>query len=484
MRALITSAVVVLAVSGCDPSRPVRVRADAAEPTCARLFDAREDVWVETTCLPERCSAVASQEGCTFDVAITGCETGELAGTVDVLGVPTFAPSALLGECSLADDGTALVSAACVSALRSCRVDVHRRTGPRPAALTHVQILDVPFEGPSGSEAQLLDQLDPLRGYLTDAAIIGEVVAVAAHDGIMRSVDCTSPDPMKLVFVDATRATVTSSTSAPACLTRLAPDPLGPGLLGVFGVEPLVLGRFDASGVLLASAPLSVPAAARPFAVALLPGPMTTAVVVATHGFPATSFVVFADTASLEQQLASPPVEGRLRHAVRAEPNMIVASEIYEQKVLTIDGSTGVVLDVIRLATSRRVSGDAGFVVALPAMDALVVASTGARGALWVLDLAEGASVPIAGTAVFFEAIAAPWAMAPSPVEADLVLGAVTSTAPGYTARLARLDPVGPRWLPGSTVLGRGVVSSLLGRGREVWAVLPWSAALVRIELQ
>ncbi|MCK6551048.1 hypothetical protein L6R52_34745 [Myxococcota bacterium] len=482
MRRWGTCALFALAAIGCDPSRPVRVRADASVDGCPSLFGPSETVWLETTCLPERCAAVATQEGCALELSVSACESGSLSGVIDASGAVTFAGSGLFGECSVIGDGRALLSAACVSELRSCRIDVHRPGPSLDASLTRVQIFDVPFEGPPGSTVQLLDQLDPLRGYLTDAVMLDDRIAVAAHDRRARSLDCNAPEPSRLTFVDVARAAVTSSTSAPPCLTRLARDPLGPGLLGVFGSEPLELGRFDASGALVDSAPLDLPAEVRHFAVALLPGPMETVIIAVSRGFPATSFVLFADTASLALRRTSPPIEGRIRHAIADAAGDLVASEIYEQQVLRIDGATGVIEDVVRLSTSRRVSGDAGFVVALPDRAALAVAATGAKSALWALDVAEGSTTPIAGTAVFFEVVAAPWAMVPSPAEPELVVGASTSTAPGYEARLAHLDLDGPRWLPGSLVVGRGVVSALMVRDRVLWAVLPWSAELVRIE--
>lgn len=480
------AAIGLVLAPGCDISRPTRSRPDGSTG-CPRVFGEGERVWVDSTCFLTRCQARASQDGCSARITLEGCAPLVVEVTIDAKGGATFAPSPELGTCTSSEPKPeSLLASSCDGLSAPCRFDVYATTASFAAGLEQLRILDVPFEAPNPESVELLDARDPLRGYLGGATLLpgGEELAVSTYDGRYSGLDCGGTSTSRMVFVDAVELRITRSATTVPCLGKLAPDPLGAGVIATFGGRDPHLGRFSATGELLQSSPLVLPDdGVERYISALVPLEDGGLRVIATaRRDPYSAYAAAIDPGSLATTRVSPRIDGDLRSGALVRARYLLAGDRFNGRVLTFGAEDLEPGPSFALLHELRHSDDAGFGAFDAVTGRLIVSTTGRSGVTWVaMENLEGGA-PLVGFALAYARTSVAWASLRVP-GGPFLLG-LTGSGPDHVASLVRFEPERVRFVPGELTLGQGAVSELIlePRGR-VFAVLPWSAVLARVDL-
>jgi hypothetical protein len=470
--------IALVAIWSCDWSRPTRPVFDAAVE-CGESIGSRL-IAIDYSCQAQHCAIAASEAACALELTLSSCEDARVSAAIGPEGELSFRTSNELGDCRATEPARdALFSFAC----GECRGDVYPNDEVIDAEVEAVRIEAVPFEAPEATGVIPLDRREPLNGYLADIAAIENEVAVLSFDGSYESVRCNN-ERSRIVFVDRATLSVRTST-APDCLTRIATRRTMPELIGVFGGETPVIGRFEQSGRLIASAPIALPPETmRPYAIAIAIGEDDTARVTLTSaGDDAFTHVATIELTTLSQRVLSRKLEDNVRSAIELPRDLTAASSVEEGAIHVIDQLGASETTIPLGGGDRRFSTDAGALFFHLASGRLIAGATGHIPALYVLD--PSSANPLLGDALVYQAFAAPWAMATWPKDQSLVAIGTTEGFGTFNAVIVLFDPLDLHVSPPRLTIGRGVVAELLPdpEGR-LWALLPWSAELVRITLR
>lgn len=466
----------------CDVSRPVRSRIDADLP-CATITP---NMSVDSSCETRRCVLEATQEGCRVELALSLCLSEELVGRIDEGGQLTFEPSRALGTCV---DGPARPlaqhSITCDTPHGICTYDLYAQASRPTFEVEAVSLVSSPFSAPPEQEREPLGRLDAWTGYLVDSTIVDQGLWVSTRKGAFGTIECQAPEPAELVRIDTDSLALTVRRDAPPCLAHLARDPSGAGeLLGITAGRAPVLHRFAADGrsveqlALPMVEPLRTTDELVPTALVSDSSTTTVAIFLTSTPLSGASWVVTVSTAGPLRWLRTRgPRAGQLRGA-----SSLVDGAIY---VADPDGGQVVRMPLVgktstlTLTPPRGASDDAAAVYWHAPSARLVVSTTSKRAALWTLD----PQTRTTSRAFGYEAELVPWAVTQLPGSADQVMVGVMVAPPSLQAAVALYSVSEQRFLPGLVSLGSGAVSRLETdpRGR-VWALLPWTGQVVRIE--
>jgi hypothetical protein len=451
-------------------------------PDCGALIDGGS-VWLDQTCVADRCNATAQQSGCALDITTSSCTLGNLGG---VLAGPDGGSLASTGgsgtgSCGLLPpvDG-ALLSLSCQYSGESCTVDLYPAVAtPLFRQKTELALFQVPYRSLVTTPGQPLNGSEPFKGYAGGMVSLSDRIVVATHGGAIGSVECQSNAASLAIFVDPGTMTITATASLPSCTSRIAPDPLGDGFLAVTGHDPPSLARFDKNGRLVRASTVSgLPADL--FATALLVEPELSRVDVAFSSFnsppvPGAQLVGF-DLETLAETGTSSSVRAQIRGLTKHAGQLVSADDL-NGSLLVFDDKSLKLLDTEALLTARRLSPRTGVMSVHASTGILLITTTGLHAAI---DVISGASpVP---TALFYPFLGVPWALADWPSQPGLELVGITGSAAPNDAFIAAYDVAGGRFLPEFSPIGSGVVSAILSESNgAVFVLLSWEAKLVRL---
>ncbi|MCK6547130.1 hypothetical protein L6R52_14870 [Myxococcota bacterium] len=442
-------------------------------PRCPTLIppgvEARVDVgWADLFC-----ATTLEQKGCSLegDEGLAGCGLPFTRATIDGRGRGTSDRCALVAprEGSVAaiscDDGT--------------RGDVYLPDQPDPFVFEEVSILDVPFT-PTNSIVRA-----PIAGFVTGAAITGDEVAIVSHDGRVVGLPCVSPEPTSIHFFDLEFLLPAGRVPAPACLTSIVETPDRSGFFGLFGTSTFHVGRFDASGALVATATVAGPTTATHYAVDLVVTEDGRRVVAA---FAQSSAMISGRLAVFDAATLAPERVVELGENVFAlhatEGSEVVVGANPDETLHWVDAATGGTTVTFSVASNRPVPNTPQFLTHLPGDPRVFVACPSqneTRSTAGAVHLASADAGWIAAV-VPWDRETAPSAMAPWPLDDAHILATLVSRDGTWDTTIAVVDPVDLRVLPGQTKIGRGPVSVIRTDARDrLYLVLPWSAKLVRV---
>lgn len=464
-------------IAACDWSRPPRPIPDVPIEECAPIVGTGS-VAIDLSCEPDRCAAFASESACRLELTISECMNVQLSARTDPQLL--FEPSAELGTCVAAEPRTdALAAFICETTTGMCRGDLYPVSQTIEVEdLSIVKIFDVPFQAYNGTDHDPLDRGSVLYGYLSDAEMVGGRIAVGGLDGRYKRPRCTT-DRSTISFVDLDSLAV-ETTTAPPCLFRLALDSAHDELIGLFGGGAPSLARFDLRGRLLASKPVVIPLETGfqyPVGLAI-DASGRARVTITSDDNPRFTYVISVDLPSLDVAVTSDRIGAFVRSSA-LDGDEIFASD-HEGEQLRRVGADGHLLSALVLFGEVLLANDPGFVFRPPGSERLFVSTTGRRGGTWVLE--PGAQQMLVGAALDFHERGVPWAMSTWPKDQRVIAVGVTEGVGEFAARLALFDVEEVHYRAPTLRIGQGLVGKMLvdPRGR-VWALLNWSAELVRI---
>lgn len=327
-----------------------------------------------------------------------------------------------------------------------------------------------------------------IRGYLSSLALLPSGVVVAGQDSARTwfcAADTSVPDKAGSFFFvsEGPSPSLSRTATAPPCVTALLSDPAGPGFLAVFGLGPQRLGRFDAEARLVADVEIpDVAPEARWVLSAALSGDLSRVLLLLAESDGVSrpnagaGLAVQFDARTLA--VVSPPV-GTVDHS-----EALVA--VGPQDFLVFEGDdAGGCWSTPPAPTPRSRAG-------CPAA-ALQKATSGSCAGRRSRDNASSSPPaallllvverdrPACGAAVPFEHELEPYAVATWPGHAGRAL--FGGQGRNQDAYVGIIDVEGARVLRGATPVGRGQVTELVvAPGGAIWALLPGSAAVVRLE--
>lgn len=465
-------------------------------PLCDRTLERLDRTSLRLSCGTEYCDGEVGQFGCDLVIRTNRCAasviTAPIRSTPGLLGRPEV--EGVLGTCEAPEPRPdALYSLDCGGTAR-CLVDVLPRDSSIHPALRVAESAPLLAIEPLDSKPERLE----IYGYLTGLAHAGEHILVSSFDGGVGSRRCLEPAPTRLfVLRDDTLETVATST-APACLTTIVGDPVSGGFIGVHGRPAEAIVRIDASGRIVASRPVppevrvSLAATAAVFD-ARPEGRGQPTVVAVTFGraprardrgylvvFDSETLEVrYVGTTQAEQEDRSPDYVSVM---LGAQPDEYVVLDRSHRNVWSFLPNSQGEPNIYPLAICRGVQEPMELA---PSRDGTVVFRSfdgEGRGTLGVFGLRDDSLCQRLG---FFEYPAEPTAVIGWQGSKQLYLAGLRRTDPEDRARaeLAFFDADLPGYRPGTLPVGRGDVGPFVaGREGTLFATLPWTAQVLRVE--
>lgn len=474
-------------VAACDVSDPVRFSADGGTGGCPTILNDERAPFADNSCAHTRCEVKAIESGCAIALTLDVCEETELRVEVAADGTLAYLESTA-GSCrpTVSAPG-AYFSTMCSRMNGECRIDVYPSAPGRFAEVDELTLMTVPFMPIATADREPLDSSHSgTRGYFAGAARLGDTIVVATHDGRFGGTDCTLDQPTRTFFVSARELLVKSSVATPPCLKRIVADPYGPAFIGIIGGPSHELARFDLDGTTILRQAMTATSAVPIWPSDILidrPREQIYVSWASAEGGPERAKLTIHSLVTLEQLAGSAIFPTQLLQLGFSRQRELAASSWEERKLEFYDTDTAAFRSGFFLRTLRATSDHPGELLLHDESGLLVLGAIGDRPAILSLDTAV--TNPIVATAIDYEAGAAPWALLNDPRRPSLMLVGLTESAPSYRARVARYDPLGGRYLPGSIEVGRGIVSELIevDGAPDLIAVLPWEAKLVRLRL-
>lgn len=437
---------------------------------------------VDLRCGNTGCFGTMRQEGCTMTFDLSTCARDNLVLGIDRFGGLCLEPNEPFGSCAerapsangvlhTFDCGVTLPGT-----LGTCELDLYPKATERPPLTVETKTLFSvePYQPPKNFPR-------PPYGWLGDLVHLEDRVAVTAYGSVREDfVFCDEAEPGRVHFLDPESMEEIATATAPSCLGHLAPDPLGDGFVGVYGVSPPSLARFDKNGRMLASVAFTGSGVAKLFtnSIAVDHGPPAVAAFITGSERPDNrrSFVVGVQLATMTiDPVLTKEYGPNTRELASYQRGTFTALEDIDNVMLFIDIRTGTARKNGTLALINAGVGQ----LFQTADKIFVVSMNGMAGGVFTFyengDL-KGRARP---HSVYAEA----WSIAPWPKDPRWVLTGLTGFA-GRDGYLALVDLEGPRFLPGVVPVGDGPAA--IGRFKQdvrgrLWAVLPWSAQVIRV---
>jgi hypothetical protein len=469
------------AVAACDPRIPDRFDGGGLEgDSCPAIYTSTVTPLLDDRCSFERCSLTVVQHACDVSLVTSGCSLGRLDGKIDPGGHVTLISVDGQSQCSgERSPGAIPLSLECSRERERCPIDVFAGSAAPPVVISAKAVFDA--SSIPGSFSMPLGAQRARSGFLFGEAIVGTRIAIGTFNGRFDRFDCDDPSPTSLVFLDRESMEITATATTPSCLTQIARDPLGGGVLGPFGAASARVGRFDTEGRLVDSVAVPLAAAAGEWPVGMLIFEDESRLLVAyTSGRsePGHSHFVFFDLATLVVT-ASTAAPIQVRAVADLGSDLFGVSDHLSGRVLLFDRMTGLSRGELRLNDLGGVDAiDVGYVALHHRSGRTVAGTTGTTPIVQPLLIGS----TMLGSARAADIDAVPWAMTDWPGDRGLMVVGLTAREPDLRAYLAFFDPLAIHFLPRSISIGSGAVRDAIEdpEGR-VWMLLGWSSAVVRI---
>jgi hypothetical protein len=442
-------------------------------PRCPMLIPPGVQAHVDVGWADLYCENELEQRGCTIEAAdgLADCGLPFTSVTVDGRG------RGRSGTCALAEPRSgSIVAIACDDGTRG---DLYLPSQPDPFVFEELSLLDVPF-APTSSLVRA-----PVSGYVWGATIVGDELAVVSHDGRVVGVPCTSPEPTSILFYDLEFLLPAGRAVGPACLTSIVAMPDGAGFFGIYGTSSFHVGRFDASGALVATATITGPTTADHYVLDLVVtrDRRRVVAVLSQTAEPIGGLLAVLDATTLAVERIVDAGETIYAALPTAGSEVVIASNP-DDRIDFIDVATGRSALHFSIASNRPVPGTPVFLAQLPDDPRVFIASPSQSH-----DRDPAGAIHLGSADAGWIAAIVPWdrktmpsAMAAWPAADERVLATLVSRDGTWETTIALVDPLDLRVLPGQTTIGRGPVSLILRDARErLYLLLPWSAKLVRV---
>ncbi|MCK6551578.1 hypothetical protein L6R52_37445, partial [Myxococcota bacterium] len=452
--------------------------------------------WVAARCAPLASVSISAEVGCEdrfcehtlrstgacgFELTFTGCARAPVRGALHAdgslcLGADADAPSCPVRAFVRPDDAPFTVDRVKV-------VEAARDVLPDWLTFNGLLVPDLMFEG-----------------WVHDLELVdGRVVALAGDGTFGGPCRAGFTRGSNLHFFDPATLALTGTATTPQCLTAIAADPEYPAIFGVFtAAGEWRVGKFDATGRLLASAPVDARTTAGPgeprrvtfrdhrvLDVEVLPARDLVAVLFnpeADTGKEGNGGnVVFTyDRTTLERRGGWDYPDGQRWVMTAVDDHTLALARNDARAIEWLDVDSG---PLGASAPLRRLDGvfndDSLLDVAHhPASGTLLVAAT--RDPLLFTVTPRGAA---RGRAHVFDVDAAPVTALPWPPDPTRALVAgIVGTGEDRRAVVTRFDPTRPSFDSGTWDLGWGAPTKMLSDDEgHIFVLLPWSGDLVRL---
>lgn len=450
-------------------------RAPARELTAAWLPRCPEDVptdlLVGLGCSPGACLTSATRSACALLVHTGECLLGDVVVPIDGRGALQFPAETRFGECvPTAPRAPAVLSARCQPPMQeSCAVDFFPSTSDLPAEVTALSLSAAPYLSRDSFPR-------PIVTLLPSYAILGDRAVVSVWDRASTQPACSGRTG-HLAIVDLERMVVTASVAAPRCLSFLAPDPSGPGFIGIFRDPDYAVARFDADGAMLEQRALGFIDAEHTLqSAALIGGPTGLAMVVQPRDGEELAAVRFLDAQSFALTRTTTLATTYITDALWVQGTLWLLDGSFD-RIVPVDPQTGVAAEGVRLQAGVAARGlDLASLAYLPGAHRFLATATSRLGGTVVASEVESL-----GVAHLFQAVAHSVSATQHPRDPALAVVGITDVEGEHTGRITTLDPALVRYLPGTHPVGLGPIEQLRtdGRGR-VLGLLSWEGKLFR----
>lgn len=452
---------------------PPRELTAAWLPPCPA--DLPNDLVVSLSCSPGACVTSAKKTGCSVLLHTDACLLGEVTVPIDGRGSLRFPPETRYGECvPTAPRTPAVLSALCEPpGQEPCAVDLFAAESELPAEITTLTL-----GGPPYQERDTFPR--PVMTLLPSYAVLGDSAVVSVWDSASTLQLCAGGTG-HLAIVDLERMVVTASVAAPRCLSFLAPDPHGPGFVGIFRDPDYVVARFDASGAMVEQQGLRfVDADHRVESAALTSGPSGLAVVVQSRLDNEPAVVHLLDARTFAPTRTVTLSTSNIEDGLWVEGTLWILDGSFD-RLVPVDPLTGVAAEGVRLQPE----------VGARELSLLSIAYLpGSRRFLATAVTRLGGTVVASAVRTFavarlYQAVAHSVSATQHPLDPSLAIVGITDVEGEHAARITTLDPIGARFLPGTHQVGLGPVEQLRtdARGR-VLGLLSWEGKLFRALLR
>lgn len=454
-------------------------RAPARELTAAWLprcpEDLPTDLLVGLGCSPGACLTSATRSTCSLLVHTGECLLGDVVVPVDGRGALNFPAETRFGDCvPTAPRAPAVLSARCQPPMQeTCAVDFFPAMSDLPAEVTTLTLSPAPYLNRDSFPR-------PIVTLLPSYALLGDRAVVSVWDRASTQQACSGRTG-HLAIVDLERMVVTASVAAPRCLSFLAPDPNGPGFVGLFRDPDYAVARFDADGAMVEQRALGFIAADHTLeSAALRAGPTGLAVVVQARDNDQLAVVQFLDAQTFAVTRTTTLATTYITDALWVEGTLWLLDGSFD-RIVPVDPQTGVAAEGVRLQAGVAARGlDLAALAYLPGTHRFLATATSRLGGTVVASELESL-----GVAHLFQAVAHSVSGTQHPMDPSLALVGITDVEGEHTARITALDPTLVRFLPGTHPVGLGPVEQLRtdARGR-VLGLLSWEGKLFRALLR
>ncbi len=452
---------------------PARELTAAWLPRCPE--DLPSDLVVSLGCSPGACLTSAKRTGCSVMLHTDECLLGEVVVPIDGRGSLHFPAETRYGEClPTAPRTPAVLSALCEPpGQEPCAVDLFAAESELPAEITTLTLGGPPY--------QLRDTFPrPVVTLLPSYALLGDSAVVSVWDDASNLLLC-SGGTGHLAIVDLERMVVTASVAAPRCLSFLARDPHGPGFVGIFRDPDYVVARFDADGAMVEQQGLRfVDADHRVETAAVTSGPNGLAVVVQSRLEREPAAVHFLDARTFAPTRTVALSTSNIEDGLWVEGTLWLLDGSFD-RLVPVDPLTGVAAEGVRLQPEVGARELNLLSMAyLPGSRRFLATAVTRLGGTAVASEVRSFAV-----ARLFQAVAHSVSGTQHPLDPSLAVVGITDVDGEHAGRIATLDPIQVRFLPGTRQVGLGPVEQLRtdARGR-VLGLLSWEGKLFRALLR
>jgi hypothetical protein len=472
-----SSMIACAALCACDISDPMRY---VAPPECAPLIAAGGPLYADLSCQQPVTTASVIQDGCNVSIRLSSDRNVTITGELAESGSLVLDPSDQIGLCQpVTGPDAAVLSLSCSQAPLTCRIDLYPTVDRADMYATRtLSADDQSFRAPEREPDRFLSLFDPLGGWLGGTALLGADRMVVARHGRWDDPRCVDTSTSSLAFVDLDDFEIDGAVSGPPCTVDLASVAGEDEFYAAFGGRSPMIGRFDREGRMIATATLA--ANGQQFLADLHAEAGRLYALVSSDDGPAYSAIL--SLPDLKLIATSSTLEDNVRMLLPARTGVLAIADVDHGSVVLLRDSDLLLSGELLLMTpGRSSSNDTGAMFVDPESGLLLVSTTGPGAALYTAEIAR--PQPTLSEGMSYETIAAPWAISGSPRAGEVLVG-MTESAEPHRASLAIFHPRSARFLPGTLPIGRGVVRELHRHANgRLYAVLPWEATIVEIEL-
>lgn len=438
-----------------------------------------DDITIDDTCVRGQCKPPIEIDRCCVVLRMADCGLDDIRMTIEPHGALTYLDGGN-AECRTSPSPEGAAGTFMCSEPLACRADVYTSLDEQPLTIDRLRLFDVPTLDTIPDDTNSLRSNNVFDGYLTELLVFDDHLVVSTFGGEFRNHLCMDTSRAELIFVDPDAFEIQARVLAPACTSHLAKDPRGgDAFFGVTAISPnLALVAFHASGAVTASV-------AVPYDPIADEGLLTISELF-VGGDPPQIYVV-ADAARRRESiivrfdldlgyLGTSEILSREIVAIHAlaPPELLIVDD-GQDELVWLDTSD----QTITHAVPVTFGGASHLIDAYPLDDRMLATVSGQFGAV---HLARKGEPPVRAKPFLYEASitsAAPWD------GATWLVALTRHREADFAAAFALFDTTRPRFLGSRVQLDRGAVFQMRARRpREAFALMNWSAELVRIRAQ